>query len=1383
MYKSFFLFGVVFLFGSASSVSMSSEDLLWRSMHITNERGLSNSAVNSIYRDSDGFMWFGTWDGLNQYDGKNIKTFYPDLFDKKAISNNIIRKMLEDHEGRLWIITEQGVNQYSKDQQQFTSWFADLPGISFREQSIRACIGYDGNLWASVYGMGLFRFNPEKGSFDLVEIPEINSNILQRIHDFYFHENRLFIIDTNNLISYDFLSGTHNEFDISQLFNAAGSENFDASWFYTLHHKPGLIISLGNGGIVSLNLLSFDAEFIKKGEKDFHVTSVHTSVNDNFLWAGTDNGELYKLNPHKQNQLISLTHLIPELAEKRVKIWSILETSDNILWIGTDGEGVYRTIMKPKPFFTITKGESVNKQLNHQIVRAILEDEQGGLWVGTRGNGLNFIPSDNAGTKYYTTENGLSNNAVLSLEKDNWGNLWIGHDGNGIDLLDFSTGKIHHFPEELVGGEQLEFGSVYDICVDAFGQIWLGTSGFGVIGLNIKKENNKFILVDYMHIQGDGPDDKLKSNIIYAIKEEKPNILWIATRGAGIYRLNTLTSQLENYNLAQNGKPGLNNNDVLSMHMADDGYLWVGTSGGLNRVNINFSPYEFSHYTTGDGLPNNTIHAILEDPDGNIWVSTNKGLSKFDRKNNHFVNFNSDDGLQNNEYTDGAAFHSTESKRFFFGGINGIDWFNPEEINVSKQMPVLIFKGFRLFNSTILPGDSTHILSKNVNELERISLKHNQNFFTIEFTTLNFINPDKSLFEYKLENFTTDWVQAGNQREANFTNVPYGKYKLMVRATNEDGVWSDEIKTLDIIIHPPFWKTWVAYLIYLLIASAIGFWIYKHQTRRIKRKQQRTLEKIKQDKEKELNQYKLQFFTNLAHEFGTPLTLIFASAASLMNQKVNREESSKLIKTVYQNSRRMQRLVQELLEFRKIESSRERVKSHNTEMVSTLNNLVEIFSHFARENELEISFEPILNELWVVTDSSKLEKIVLNLLSNAVKYTPAGGNITVTLETNEDQIIITVDDTGIGIPDSSIPFIFDSFYQYGKNQHPEKSTFKGTGIGLAYTKSLVELLGGKISVKSRKDKGTSFRVQLPCSSIHNGQKTEDHPSGFVNHSVVLETLSEENSLDNNHRNSLKVKPALWTTPKKYRILVAEDDPELSNLLFRLLTEQYDVNLVKNGDQALEVIKQNRIDLLVSDIIMPGMDGLTLCKTIKTDIATSHIPIILLTAKSEIENRIEGLEMGADSYIPKPFHPKHLFVRIEKLLKTREQISDYFKNNFGTPAYDLQQNYSMRDKELLEKCIAFIENNFARENLDAESLASHLALSKAQLYRKIKALTGLTPHGLIKNFRLKKAHQMIAEGKYSITEIIYMTGFNNRTYFYRSYKEVFAETPGEMNKKN
>jgi signal transduction histidine kinase/ligand-binding sensor domain-containing protein len=1104
------LFAIGLPLVSNATLPYSQNSMMWQSLIIANEQGLSNSAVISIYKDKRGYMWFGTWDGLNRYDGKNIKTFYPDLFDDNAISNNIIRNIIEDLHGKMWIVTEQGINQYSYDREDFLSWFTDQSELAFREHSLKARVGYDGNAWVSAYGFGLFQFSPEKNDFQKVIIPDVGDNDLKQINDFFFHGNQIYILENNSLIIYDFKhsSGPAKHY-ISALYSESESDYYDGSWFFEFNGRPYLALSIRKGGLMLVNLNSLQAETLKRADENFRVTCIQVSENKMFLWIGTDDGGLYQLHDDENFQITSVLHLIPEQADKKVKIWSILETSDDLLWIGTDGEGVFRSILKPKPFFQITRGEASQRKLNHQIVRAILEDEKGNLWVGTRGNGLNMIPAEKGPTKHFNTSNGLTNNAVLALKKDKSGNLWIGHDGTGIDLLDVSSGKFYHFPSDLKGGEDLEFGSVYDICIDAFGQVWLGTSGYGVIGLYISREHDGFYLKNKIQIRGEGPDDILKSNIIYAIAEEKPNILWLATRGAGIYRLNTLTLQLENFSLAQDNQPGLSDNDVLSLHMGSDGNLWVGSSGGLNKVNINFRPYTFTHFTTHDGLPNNTIHAILEDTEGNIWTSTNKGLSKFDIANNKFLNFNSADGLQSNEYTDGAAFHSHNSGKFYFGGINGLDWFIPGEIKISERMPELVLTGFRLYNKLILPGDPTEILSRNINELEKITLKYNQNFFTIAFTTLNFINPDKSLFEYKLENFNSEWVFAGNQREANFTNVPFGKYRLLVRATNEDGVWSDEIKSLQIIIRPPLWRTWPAYLFYVIFTVGILYFIYRFQVRRLHIKQQRALEKVQQDKEKEIYQYKLQFFTNLAHEFGTPLTLIFASAASLLSQMNNREESPKLVKTIYQNSRRLQRLVQELLEFRKVDTGRERVKNRNTELVSTLNNIVDIFHHFARENELELSFEPDLNELWVLTDTDKIEKIMLNLLSNALKYTPAGGNVSVFLEKAENQIVIKVNDTGIGIPEQSIPHIFESFYQYGQNQHPSKTSFKGIGIGLAYTRSLVELLGGTISVRSEQEKGSSFQITLPYTPSSAKGDTQYQQAGLITRSALLENMTEE----------------------------------------------------------------------------------------------------------------------------------------------------------------------------------------------------------------------------------------------------------------------------------
>jgi len=1354
----------------------------WRSAVISNEQGLSNSAVNDIFRDSRGFMWFGTWDGLNRYDGKNIKTFYPDLYDDKAISSNIIRQMLEDEHGNFWIVTERGLNKYSHDLESFTGYFTQYPELILRERSLKAKTGYDGNIWVMVYGVGLFRHIPEDDDFVRVDVPCHEDREIKQMDDFLVLENRLYVLQGDSLFVTDHKRLTREEsIYLPDLQDLLSFNPIEHNWFFLYDGEPFLLIALREGGMVLINLLDYRCRVFYAGEPEFRLTAFSLSLRGNYYWLGTDDGNVLQMFPQKDFLIQSVLHQLPELSGNRVKIWSIVETADDMLWIGTDGEGVFRVIQKPKPFFLIGRGLATDRQLNHQIVRAVYEDDDEGLWVGTRGNGLNYIPAGHGSTVYYNTSNGLTNNAVLALMKDNSGNLWIGHDGKGIDMLDPATGRFYHFPDDLQGGEHLEFGSVYAICIDAFGQVWLGTSGYGVIGLNVARNGDGFRLQSYKHIKSDGLHDVIKSNIVYAITEERPNILWLATRGAGIYRMNTLTGTLDNITQAGPDSYGLSDDDILSLHMGGDGILWVGTSGGLNQVNIDLPPYEIAHYTMRDGLPNNTIHAVLEDSEGNIWVSTNKGLSKFIRNEGAFLNFNVADGLQGNEYTDGAAHHVKSSGRFYFGGINGLNWFFPESINISERETGLLFTGLRLYNQKILPGDSTNILSKNINDLKEIVLKHHQNFFTIEYTTLNFVNPDKSLFEYKLENFNTDWVFAGNQREANFTNVPDGRYRLLLRSTNEDGIWSDDVKELAILIRPPFRKTWPAYLLYAFALAGLGYIFYNYQTNKIRQRQQRALEKMQQQKEKELHQYKLQFFTNLAHEFGTPLTLIFASAGSLLNPSQDPKESQSLVKTIYKNSRRMQKLIQELLEFRKIDTGREKVKLRRLEIIQAVNDMVNIFSHFAQENELELSFEPDEEELWLMFDSGKLEKIMLNLLGNAIKFTPPGGIVKVRLMKTDKDVRIAISDNGSGIAEDVLPYIFDPYYQGMPKPDIHAPSFKGIGIGLAYTKSLVELLGGEIHASSKFGEGSVFSVRFPYIAADSGKENEK-TTDLLSSERLQKSLADEfhdSYRDANTRSNIK--PALWTTPKKYRILVAEDDNELSGLLLKLLSEQYDVALVQNGTQALEVIEKRRIDIVVSDIIMPEMDGLTLCKTIKTDLVTSHIPVILLTARAEMENRIEGLEMGADSYIPKPFHPQHLFIRIEKLLKTREQFAESFKQHVGTPLHSIKQELSGRDKELLAKCVSYIEANCADESLDAERLASHMAFSKPQLYRKIKALTGLTPHGLIKNFRLKKARQMIAEDKYSITDIIYMTGFNNRTYFYRSYKEVFGETPGVMNK--
>lgn len=1356
----------------------------WSVSQITNESGLSNSAVNAIYKDSRGFVWFGTWDGLNRYDGTSIVTFYPEAFNEYSISNNIIWEILEDSEQNLWVVTERGINLYNKELNQFQSWFSTPDYLPAREKSLRACVGPDGRIWLAVYGEGLFKHVPENNTFVSVPVNWPRENLKQNIAGIFMFDSIVYLLhetlEISSISSAEYLLRSHNYIPSEH----ATKPRADLNWFFSVNKQPFMAVACQMGGLWLIDINNNTMSLIIDEGFESLVTVLQKVESEDYVLLGTDDGNIFRLDTKEGFRQYSLLEKLPDLRDKRVKIWSLLYTTDDLLWVGTDGEGVYQFNSEPKPFYNIAKGNPAHRQINHQIVRAVYEDKEGNIWIGTRGNGLNMIPAGGGSTRIMNSENGLSNDAVLSLAEDTQGNLWIGLDGPGVDILNKTSGRIFHFPDDLAGGEELDFGSVYTICVDVFGTVWLGTSGNGVYGLTIDSGKGKFRLRNNVHLPGKGGKNDLKGNIVFAIKEEKPNILWIGARMGGLHRYNTLTGEIQFFGQGTPDEQGLNNPDILSLLIGTDKHLWIGTSGGLNALNLAGGTYNFTHFSVRDGLPNHTIHGILEDQEGNIWVSTNKGLSRYLRTEKRFINYDSGDGLLNNEFTDGAAFHHQPSGRFYFGGINGADWFYPKEISISADQPNVVLTGFRLYNQTIYPGDETGVLPKNIDFMDEIILGHNQNFFGVEFATLNYHNAPKTSFAYKLENFNIDWVDVDSQREAIFTNVPHGDYRLLVRATNEDGFWSDQVRSLNIVIKPPAWLTYYAYTAYTLAFILLGFLIFRYQSKRIKRRQQLVLEKLNQQKEKELNQYKFEFFTNLAHEFRTPLTLIFASAASLFDKVQEAHPQKPLLRTVYINARRLQRMIEELLAFQKLDTGREKLDLRKGELVGFVAEITDIFSHYAHENEVELSFEPEESRLITSFDGEKIERILLNLLSNAIKFTPSGGSVITRLGVDNGNIIIEVVDTGSGISPAALPHIFDRYYQQASPHTDLRTIPKGSGIGLTYTKSLVELLGGSIAVESHAGKGSSFTVRLPL--VKDGDKAMG-PANDIQRKgreQLLDSIAEDYFHQYDEATDFKPQAALaQNQPSKHRILIAEDDVQLLQLLQNLLSQYYDVTTAENGAEALEMLKSKRIDLVVSDVIMPEIDGLTLCKTIKDDFITSHIPVVLLTARSETEQLIEGLEVGADAYIAKPFHPRHLFVTIKKLISSRENLISQIRKDIEQSVLNENNPLPERDHKLLQKAFSFVESNYHLENLNADQLADHLAMSKAQLYRKIKAITGVTPHGLIKNYRLNKARQMIAEGKFSISDIVYMTGFNNRTYFYRSYRELFGETPGEITKRS
>jgi len=1365
-----FLFGVILII-----ILSSFKPHNWTHSHISNADGLSNSAVTSIFMDSRGFNWFGTWDGLNRFDGSNIKVFKPDIFHKGSISNNIIRKILEDNEGNLWIVTESGLNQYDSYREYFTPYLETINSNAYRENSFHATLSPDSVLWCSVYNWGITYFDQNNKKFVApIELP-LQPDLLRNILGLSFSsDNSLWVMKENGSVLA--LKKSSNwkvlkQYTLSSKYEILPKKH----WFIKDGKNHWLFVALAKGGILKINLDTEEYTSIHPGDMNMNVTTISKGLEKGVIWGGTDSGRLFKVVNGPNIQVDFFEDQLRGLSNKQVKIWSITETKPDLLWIGTDGDGVHKYDTRGNSFISTQKGDLTEGKINHNIVRAIHEDQKGNVWIGTRGNGLNFVPVQGAPTKIFDNENGLSNNAVLSLGSDSNGNIWIGVDGEGIDMIEASTGNTLHFPKDFINKPQIEFGSVYAICKDAFGDMWVGTSGYGLFKFTVtKKGNGKYMLLNHKQYRSDPSImDGLRSDIIYSIVEGRPNVLWIGARGGGLHRLNTLTGKIEVFKSNPQLLNTLNNDDVLSLWKSSNQELWIGTSGGLNRLNMSTSPYQFSHFTEREGLLNNTIHAILEDSQENIWVSTNKGLSKLNKKTGEIRNYLQSDGLQSNEYTDGASCLGKTTGLLYFGGVNGFDKFNPNRITDSQYFPRLAITEFKNTNG------ATKLIPWHIDLSDTLKLNYNQNFFRFRFTTLNYHNKQKCKYAYKLENFDQDYMITDGEEKAVFTNVPPGKYIFKVKCTNEDGVWSPHLRQIHIIISPPFWKTSWAYFLYVLITGLVLTLVIYMILRRAHTRNQVAMERLKLQKTEEMNQYKFQFFTNIAHEFRTPLTLIMAPAAQLMELKGEDQKVGSYAKAIYNNSTRLHLLIRELIDFRKVETGHLDLKVREGSLTKLISTIVSAFAQYAEQNNVHLTMETSVQNTTGWFDNGILEKILLNLISNAIKFTPAGGSVSVKLDLNDQNALINVKDTGIGISKDVREKIFDRFFHQADELPKLKGAPEGSGVGLALTKSLVELHRGAIHLESKPGEGSCFTLMLPLAK-EKYNINERQIKMVIDESRIKEKAADEFmglepvSLGDNL-------PQLTSDEQaEHTLLIVDDNVQLRSLVYDLLAKKYALRQAANGLEALNIINNENISLVISDIIMPEMDGLTLCQTIKENINTCHIPVILLTAKGELEHRIEGIEVGADSYIPKPFEPRHLKVRVRKLIDARNQIRNILETEPEKPAENLE-GLNSRDVEFLSKLQNFVEENLDRTDLDAESLADVLAMSKTQLYRKVKVVTGFTPHGFIKHYRLKKAARLLKETSMTVTEVIYETGFNNRTYFYRSFKEVFGTTPGDYAK--
>jgi signal transduction histidine kinase/DNA-binding response OmpR family regulator len=894
------------------------------------------------------------------------------------------------------------------------------------------------------------------------------------------------------------------------------------------------------------------------------------------------------------------------------------------------------------------------------------------------------------------------------------------------------------------------------------GQLILGTNG-GLIVFDSKTG-------EFSHLNYD-PNNILNFEGVAAIWIDPDDTLWIGYLRSGLVRLNPKTNEYIHYRADASNPNSLRNNFIQYVYRNKKGHLWIAMRRGLNKF-IEATD-RFQRYTKDTGLPSNVIVGILEDAAGNLWLSSTNGLSKFNPEAETFMNYDVNDGLQGNQFWNRSCFKSP-SGELFFGGNNGFNAFYPEKIEklVNPYIPPIVITNVKILNQS--PFQNSYAIKAGQNTL---NLSYQENQISFEFAALDFTRPEKNQFAYMLAEIENDWIYAGTRRNANYTNLPPGDYVFKVKGTNSDGVWNEKGTTLHIHIDTPFWKTGWAYLLYGLLAIGLIYGINAYIIGMVRVRHDLKIERMEKEKVREINQFKLQFFTDVAHEFKTPLTLIQAPLEEILASKKNNFPYQTEFQLMYRNVKYLLRLVHQLLNFRKAEHGKMELKASPGDIVQFAREVFELFREMARKHQINYQFHSNAEVIEGWFDWEKIEEILVNLIDNAFKYTPDNECITVNLiqtaskEDEQQRLQISVTDSGTGISSDQLDHIFERFYQPREGHHSRQIS---SGLGLALTKRLVELHHGEIRVESQKGRGSCFTVILPLGKAHLAgheiisdisETSHFHSPGAIPVDEFISGTTQQTDPNDENRQI-----------EDFRVLIVEDDGELRAYIGNALSRKYKITLAKDGQEGVELAKKILPDLVISNVMMPCLDGIELCRQLKNDFNTSHIPIILLTARTMIEHKIEGIETGADDYIEKPFHFRFLEARITNLLKSREKLREcYRKELILEPAAVAAAS---EDEKFLIKIRKFIEAHLANPELDVKLLTRELGISRTMLFVKLKELIGYSPNELIKIIRLEKAAQFLTKTDLTIGEISDKVGFSYSKYFSTCFLEKFGMTPTE-----
>ena len=1379
--------------------------------HITTSDGLSQSTVNAIIQDQRGFMWFGTNDGLDKFDGYKIERFSHEKNIPGSLNKNTILTLYEDKEGIIWIGTYGGgINRLDYSLQEFTQFEHDPehPNSLSNNQVFEIFEDSEGILWIGTeHGVDIF--DREKNLFRNIDNQlDISFGKTETIT-----EDRLgdiWIASGNGIFRYSRLLKKYTRYPLFGISEDKFTGNF--VWDVYVDRRGDLWV----GSLKGLSKFDYTKnefinfvpdDFTQTADSKFHIRNIYEDKQNN-LWIGTDGNGLMIFDRRKDNFIPVSKDPESIYGFRGNVVTAICEDKTGNMWFGTFKSGVNKIDRLSKKFQTYRHVRNNPNSLKTSDIKAVYQDESGIVWAGTEKGGLSRIDPKTGRIKTYLNEpenkNSIPSNVVLSVIEGSDEKLWIGTYGGGLSIFNNNTGKFSTIPEIPDTANKKTSNVVWTLHPDLSGKLWVGTWGAGLQLFDPETKRFQNFNIVEKGVQS--------TNSVLSICRDYQGFFWVGTYGDGLKKINPITREVYHFRHKDEVNTSLIDNVVQVVFEDHERNLWVGTKDGLDLFDRKNE--KFIHYSTLNGLPNNVINGILQDDNHNLWISTNKGISKFNTSTGKFRNYNIHDGLQGNEFNKGVCYEAPNGD-FLFGGVNGLNVFNPDDIIDNPFVPNVLLTGMKIKNEPVEFGEEEKILDKHISATSQITLPHNFSVLTFEFVALNLTKPEKNQYAFYLKNYDEDWRYVDGQRVATYTNLNPGEYEFFVKASNNDGLWNESGTSVKLTVTPPYWKTWwFRGIIVVLIWS--GFTVlFMMRTRMIKRQkaeleilvdkrthelqQQKSavetqnlkLEKQKQEiqrqrdqveemtqKVHEADQMKLRFFTNISHEFRTPLTLILGPLEKLLNNGRLQKDNYRQLSLIHRNTLRLLRLVNEIMDFRKIETGRMKLRVTKNDMAAFVHDIYFSFNDLAKKNQINFIFKCDHKEITGWFDRDKVEKIIFNLISNAFKFTPPGGEIIIEVhkmelnsnKSDSDSIaVIKVIDNGRGISKEHLERIFDRFYQVESNDSP---VWQGSGIGLSFIKNLVEIHYGDIHVESEKWKGTTFTVTLPVSkSTFNNNEIIDSLYADKNFIAPLRTIHDIEETEFQKIESTEQKS------DKPSVLIIEDNSDVRLYIREEIRNDYKILEAENGKEGLEVACSNHVDLIVSDIMMPEMDGLELCRQIKTNLDTSHIPVILLTARTSDDYKLKGLEIGADDYVYKPFNATVLSARIKNLIESRKKLKMQFSRDLSLTPKDL--TVSSPDEQFLTKLLEIVEENMSDSEFNVDRMVEKVGMSRSVFYRKLKNLTGQSANDFIKTMRLKRAAQILRQNKLTISEVSYEVGFNDPQYFSKCFSKHFGITPSQF----